>query len=369
LSSRKRESKQAGKESFPTSAEQIRNSRILCEKSGALAARISVPGRPLKFLIATSLAEEAPRIAELLQHGGYETEWVRAEKDIELPGALAPYAWDLLFPDYRRQLRAINTELREKVNQLERSNADLEQFAWAASHDLKEPLRTISNYTQLLVRRRPKGKNVSAGGEADREADPESAEFAQFILEGVERMGALIDALLAYSRAMHQPPDSNHFTDAFHAAEEAAQTLHAAFEETGATVEIDALPAVRAESAPLIQVFQNLLANAVKYRNSETAPRIRISAVASHGEVRFSVKDNGIGIEPRHYDRIFEVFRRLHGEEQEGLGIGLAICKRLVERYGGRIWLDSEPGVGSTFYFTLPAAQTSSDARVARATA
>ena len=325
-------------------------------------------GRPLKFLIASSLAEEAPRIAQLLQQGGYETEWVRADKSIELSGALAQHPWDLLFPDYRQQLHTINAELREKVKQLERSNADLEQFAWAASHDLKEPLRTISNYTQLLVRRRPKDPN-DATGDADREADRESAEFVHFILEGVERMGALIDALLAYSRAMHQPLDSHHTTDAFHAAEEAAQTLHAAFEEAGATVEIDALPEVCAESAPLIQVFQNLLANAVKYRNPETPSRIHVSAVASHGEVRFSVKDNGIGIEPRHYDRIFEVFRRLHGEEQEGLGIGLAICKRLVERYGGRIWLDSEPGVGSTFYFTLPAAPTSSEAKIARATA
>ena len=329
-----------------------------------LAARLFVAARPLKFLIASSLADEAARIAELLQQGGYETEWVQADPGIDLPGALAKHPWDLLFPDYQRQLRAINAELHEKVKQLERSNADLEQFAWAASHDLKEPLRTISNYTQLLVRRRTKGKSGSHG-----EADGETEEFAQFILEGVERMGALIDALLAYSRAMHQPLDSNHFTDAFHAAEEAAQTLHAAFEEAGATVEIDALPEVCAEAAPLVQVFQNLLANAVKYRNPETPARIHVSAVVSHGEVRFSVKDNGIGIEPQHYDRIFEVFRRLHGEEHEGLGIGLAICKRLVERYGGRIWLDSEPGVGSTFYFTLPAAPASNDSRIARATA
>lgn len=321
-------------------------------------------GRPLKFMLSSNLAGDAPRIAELLQQGGYETEWVQADQDIELPGALAKHPWDLLFPDFRRQLRAINAELREKVKQLERSNADLEQFAWAASHDLKEPLRTISNYTQLLVRRQTRSAGSSHG-----DTDPETEEFAQFILQGVERMGALIDALLAYSRAMHQPLDSHHFTDAYHAAEDAAQTLHAAFEETGATVEIDPLPMVCAEAAPLMQVFQNLLANAVKYRHPEAPPRIHVAAFVSGGEVRFSVKDNGVGIEPQHYDRIFEVFRRLHGEEHAGLGIGLAICKRLVERYGGRIWLDSEPGVGSTFYFTLPAAPTSSDARVARATA
>ena len=327
-------------------------------------------GRPLKFLIASALADEAPRIVELLQQGGYETEWVQADKGIDLPASLSRQPWDLLFPDYRRQLRAINAELRDKVKQLERSNADLEQFAWAASHDLKEPLRTISNYTQLLVRRRAKNEPGVAGdaehGTPETRGTQETEEFAQYILQGVERMGALIDALLAYSRAMHQPLDSNHVTDANHAAEEAAQTLHAAFAEAGAVVEIDPLPMVCAELAPLVQVFQNLLANAVKYRNPETSPRIHISAVNSGGEVRFSVKDNGMGIEPQHYDRIFEVFRRLHGEDYEGLGIGLAISKRLVERYGGRIWVDSEPGVGSTFYFTLPAA---GDAKVARATA
>lgn len=324
--------------------------------------------RPLKFLIAGSLAEEAPRIAELLQQGGYETEWIRADKGIELPGAWTREPWDMLFPDYRRQLRAINAELRDKVKQLERSNADLEQFAWAASHDLKEPLRTISSYTQLLIRRRTKTKQGPAASQEVQagNTDAQTAEFARYIQQGVERMSALIDALLAYSRAMHQPLGSDHFTDAQRAAEEAAETLHAAIEETGAKVEIDPLPPVCAEPAPLVQIFQNLLTNALKYRRPDTPPCVHISAVTSGGEVRFSVQDNGIGIAPEHYDRIFEVFRRLHGEDYEGLGIGLAICKRLVERYGGRIWLDSEPGVGSTFYFTLPAV---GDSRAARATA
>ncbi|HEV2199716.1 MAG TPA: ATP-binding protein [Bryobacteraceae bacterium] len=301
-------------------------------------------GRPLKFLIAQSLAEEAPRIAELLQQGGYETEWIRAGTGVELPEALTREPWDLLFPDYRRQLRAINAELRDKVQQLERSNADLEQFAWAASHDLKEPLRTISSYTQLLIRRGP----------AD---DAQAAEFARYVQRGVARMGGLIDALLAYSRAMYQPLGPGRSTDAHAAAEEAAQTLRAAIGESGATVHIDPLPPVRAESAPLVQIFQNLLANALKYRDPKASPAIHVSAGTSGGEVRFSVRDNGIGIASEHYSRIFEVFRRLHGEDYEGLGIGLAICKRLVERSGGRIWLESEPGTGSTFYFTLPAAE------------
>jgi light-regulated signal transduction histidine kinase (bacteriophytochrome) len=301
-------------------------------------------GRSLKFLIAGSLAEEAPRIAELLRKGGYDTEWIRAG-GVELPEALTRDPWDLLFPDYGRQLRAINAELRDKVQQLERSNADLEQFAWAASHDLKEPLRMISSYTQLLIRRGPLAE------------DTQAADFARYIQQGVARMGGLIDALLAYSRAMYRPLGPGHVTDGRAAAEEAAQTLRVAIEESGAAVHIDPLPPVRAELAPLVQIFQNLLANALKYRDPKASPAIHVSAVASDGEVRFSVRDNGIGIAAEHYSRIFEVFRRLHGEDYEGLGIGLAICKRLVERYGGRIWLESEPGIGSTFHFTLPAAE------------
>jgi light-regulated signal transduction histidine kinase (bacteriophytochrome) len=307
-----------------------------------------VAARPLKFLIAGSLADEAARIAELLRQGGYEIEWTRTDQGGEIPGA-SREPWDLLFPDYRRQLRAINAELRDRVKQLERSNADLEQFAWAAGHDLKEPLRTISSYTELLVRRsRSKNGQVHVDGQA--------AEFAGYIQQGVERMSAMIDGLLAYSRAMVQPLEHDHVTNAQIAAEEAVQTLHASIEESGARIEIDPLPVVCAESGPLVQIFQNLLANALKYRTPGVAPSIRISAVAGGGEVRFAVGDNGIGIAPEHYDRIFEVFRRLHGEDYEGLGVGLAICKRLVQRYGGRIWLDSEPGSGSTFYFTLPAA-------------
>lgn len=307
-------------------------------------------GRPLKFLIAQSLAEEAPQIAELLQQGGYDTEWIRAGAGLDLPEALTREPWDLLFPDYRRQLHAINAELRDKIQQLELSNADLEQFAWAASHDLKEPLRTISSYTQLLIRRGPAAE------------DAQAAEFALYIQRGVARMGDLIDALLAYSRAMYQPLGPSHVTDAHAAADEAAQTLRVAIEESGAMLHIDPLPPVRAELAPLVQIFQNLLANALKYRDPKAPPAIVISAGKSGGEIRFSVRDNGIGISAEHYSRIFEVFRRLHGEDYEGLGIGLAICKRLVERSGGRIWLESEPGIGSTFYFTLPAAEAARSA-------
>ena len=341
--------------------------------------------RLLKFLIAQSLAEEAPRIAELLRQGGYETEWNIQTKDQtkdQTKGQTKDQTkdrtdigggepWDLLFPDYRHQLLTINQELREKVRQLERSNADLEQFAWAASHDLKEPLRTISGYTRLLIRRakkkggaarqeggQPCPKDAEGGNKGTESRNQEeTVEFARCIEQGVERMGGLIDALLAYSRAMHQPLGPDSVADAQGAAEEARQTLGAAIEESSATVSIDRLPPVCAEAAPLAQIFQNLVANALKYRQPEVPPTVHISAETRGQEVRFAVRDNGIGIAPEHYNRIFDVFRRLHGEDYEGLGIGLAICKRLVERYGGRIWLDSELGAGSTFYFTLRAAE------------
>jgi light-regulated signal transduction histidine kinase (bacteriophytochrome) len=344
-----------------------------------------VHARHLKFLIAQSLAEEAPRIAELLRQGGYEIEWVIQTHDQTNgrtdgrsdggadggTGVDTGEPWDLLFPEYREQLRATNEELREKVRQLERSNTDLEQFAWAASHDLKEPLRTITGYTRLLIRRRRKNTASAArredgpishedveGGNHETQVgnQEETVEFARCIEQGAERMGGLIDALLAYSRAMHQPLGPDHVIDAQGAAEEAARALRAAIEENSATVSIDPLPPVCAEAAPLAQIFQNLVANALKYRHPEMAPSVHISAVTRGEEVRFSVRDNGIGIASEHYDRVFDVFRRLHGEDYEGLGIGLAICKRLVERYGGRIWLDSEVGAGSTFYFTLRAA-------------
>ncbi len=310
--------------------------------------------RRLHFVIARSLAEEAGRIARILDEGGYEAKGVVSPDD-GFPGDPSNLTF---FPDYRQQLLAINQELREKVKQLERSNADLEQFAWAASHDLKEPLRTISGYTQLLIRRRAPVKKAGLANESHSgKRDAEDAEFARYIQQGVTRMGGLIDALLAYSRAMHQPLGPDRVTDAQSAAEEAVQTLGAAIEASGAVVHVDRLPPVCAESAPLVQIFQNLMANALKYRNSETPPCVNVSAETRGGEVRFAVRDNGIGIASEHYDRIFDVFRRLHGEDYEGLGIGLAICKRLVERYGGRIWLESELGAGSTFYFTLRAAE------------
>jgi signal transduction histidine kinase len=245
----------------------------------------------------------------------------------------------------KSDLKRTTAELRAKIRLLERSNEDLDRFASAASHDLKEPLRMIDSYTHLMLRHHKLN-------------DPEAAEFAGYIREGVGRMRALIDALLSYSRINDAPHVRPNATDPTPVAADVLQSLEPLIGEHKARVWIEGnLPPVQIDQVPLMQIFQNLIANGLKYRRKQETAEVRISALRKNAEVRFAVRDNGQGIPPQHYNRIFELFRRLHGEDVPGLGIGLAMCKRLVERNGGRIWLESKPGAGSTFYFTLPAAE------------
>lgn len=239
------------------------------------------------------------------------------------------------------EILRLNGELRDRVELLSRSNRELEQFASAASHDLKEPLRTVTMYTQLLLRRRASQFNS------------DEIEFAGYIQSAVERMRALIDGVLTYSRIGHESGGRLASADAAIAVSDALIALRGAIDESKAVVTVDILPTVAIESVALTQVFQNLISNALKYRRTDEAPRIRISADERDGRVRFVVSDNGMGISLAHYERIFILFRRLHGDEYPGIGLGLAVCKRIVEHYGGRIWPESEPGIGSKFYFTL----------------
>ena len=234
--------------------------------------------------------------------------------------------------------------MQEYAARLQRSNEDLQQFAYVASHDLQEPLRSIVGFSQLLARR--------YGGRLDEDAD----EFIGFIVEGGNRMQTLIRDLLRVARVETQAKEPVP-TDAGAVVAGALVLLDPSLKETGATVTVGDLPAVMADPAQLEQVFVNLVGNAVKYRREDVPPAIAVSARPLDGMVEFSVADNGIGIEAEHFDRIFEMFRRLHThDEYDGTGIGLAVVKRIVERHGGRFRVTSVPGEGSTFSFTLPAA-------------
>ena len=231
--------------------------------------------------------------------------------------------------------------LAEKVRDLHSSNEELEQFAYIASHDLQEPLRMVASYTQLLAKRYQ--------GKLDADAD----QFIYYAVDGTQRMKRLIEDLLIYSRAGKCPPPLEG-VPADRALKQALHSLQASIAESGTRVIRESLPKVLASEAQLAQIFQNLIGNAIKYRKERT-PEIHIAARDGGTEWIFSVADNGIGIDAQYYERIFLIFQRLHGrQEYEGTGIGLAICKRMLQRMGGGIWVESEPGQGSTFFFSLP---------------
>jgi PAS domain S-box-containing protein len=232
--------------------------------------------------------------------------------------------------------------LKEKTEELARSNQDLEQFAYVASHDLQEPLRMVTSYVQLLSQRyRDK-------------LDSDAGEFIGFAVDGATRMWKLINDLLTYSRVGTRGKELES-TDCEAVLNQSLNNLKVAIEEKGAVVTHDPLPKVMADNLQMGQLFQNLIGNAIKFRGNEP-PRIHVSASRKGNVWTFSVRDNGIGIAPEYAERIFIIFQRLHGRnEYDGTGIGLAICKRIVERHGGRIWAESEVGKGATFYFTLPA--------------
>ncbi len=237
--------------------------------------------------------------------------------------------------------RRAERELQETAAKLARSNADLEQFAYVASHDLKEPLRAISGSVQVLQ------------GRLQPQMEPELEELIHHTVDGANRMQTLIDDLLTYSRltTREEPLEP---TDMGGVLREAMANLEVALRESRAVVTNDALPVVRADRTQMVQVLQNLLANALKYR-SERTPKIHVGAEDAGPEWIVSVRDNGIGIAPQYADRIFKIFQRLHTrKDYPGTGIGLAVCKKVVERHGGRIWVESEPEEGSTFFFALP---------------
>lgn len=273
--------------------------------------------------------------AAVLQRDKEELEGLVGQRTEELRDANARLSVEL---DERRRAEL---KLAQYVQDLARSNAELEQFAYVASHDLQEPLRMVASFTQLLAKR--------YRGRLDQDAD----EFIGFAVDGANRMQQLINDLLAYSRVgtRGKSPAPTDLNEVLGYAE---ANLNEAIKESGAVVTHEPLPIVDVDQVQFTQLFQNLLANAIKFRSRET-PRIHVSAQVQEGDWLIAVQDNGIGIAPEHRERIFSVFQRLHSRaEYPGTGIGLALCKKIVERHGGRIWVESAPGQGSTFYFNIP---------------
>ena len=231
--------------------------------------------------------------------------------------------------------------LEQKTKELERSNKELEHFAYVASHDLQEPLRSVTSHVQLLSMRY-KGK---LGKDAD--------EFISFAIDGAARMKVLINDLLNYSRLVTRGSPFEK-TDLMSIVNKVLNNLKTIIDETGAVITYDDLPELYADSTQMVQLFQNLIVNAIKFRGKDL-PDIHISALRQDEEWICSVQDNGIGISSEFFDRIFVIFQRLHNiEEYEGTGIGLSVCKKIVERHGGRIWVESITGKGSTFFFSFP---------------
>ncbi len=239
------------------------------------------------------------------------------------------------------ELRRTREELILRTRDLGRSNLELEQFAYVASHDLQEPLRMVASYTQLIGQR--------YRGKLDADAD----EFIGFAVDGAVRMQAIINDLLMLSRiGTHNMPFTR--VDANQSLEMAMTNLRLAIDESGAKIVCGPLPMLDADSSQLTRLFQNLIGNAIKFRG-DRRPVVETGAERQDGEWIFHVRDNGIGIAPEYFERVFMMFQRLHSrQEYSGTGIGLTICKKIIERHGGRIWIESEPGKGTTFFFSIP---------------
>jgi len=302
-------------------------------------------GLLLAFALSADLAGPIARLAATAQQiaDGRLDERIGLRRGDEVGQAAAA------FDQMADRLRATIVESDARARELARSNADLEQFAYVASHDLQEPLRAVVSYLQLLERR--------YSGQLDERAE----KYIGYAVDGGKRMQTLISDLLTYSRVGRRDV-AMAGVELEAVLDRALASLRLAIEESGAEVTHDPLPTVVGDATQLTQVFQNLVANAIKFRG-EAPPRIHVSAERQpsadserqHGAWLFSVRDNGIGIAPEYRERVFVLFQRLHGrDEYSGTGIGLAVCKRIVERHGGTLWVDETPGGGSTFWFTIP---------------
>jgi PAS domain S-box-containing protein len=304
-------------------------------------------GQPITMLIPPDRTDEEPEIISRLRRGERvdHIETVRMRKDgglIDLSLTISPIrdaAGNIVGAS--KVARDIS-ESKRLIAELQRANEVLEQFAYSASHDLQEPLRTVKIYGELLL------------DEYGDQLGSKGAEILGFLHSGASRMENLLRDLLAYVRVtkFEKPSEDN---DAMQAFEGALQSLGTSISESNASVTAGPLPLVRVDLAHLHQLFQNLIGNAIKYRDPQRPPVVCVSAERQKSQWRFSVRDNGIGIEPQYTSMIFGLFKRLHDNEKySGTGLGLSICQRIVEQYGGRIWVESKPSEGSVFSFTIP---------------
>ncbi|MDQ7785682.1 MAG: ATP-binding protein [Desulfomonilaceae bacterium] len=345
--------------------------RILFEKMNEGAAILGADGtifycnarlasllqKPMEEIVGGSILrfvpEEYSASFEALLHRGLETPQ-KGEFELRSHGgnivachvSTSPFSVEeapnicMIVTDLTERKRAENT-LKHTLADLTRSNADLEKFAYVASHDLQEPLRNIANCLQML-RKKYKDK-----------IDADADRYIDYAVEGAGRLQVLIKDLLHYSRVATRvnPPQ---LVDCEKVLDRTVRGLTAAVTDVGAVITHDPLPTIPADETQLFQVFQNLIENAVRFRREEPL-RVHVSAVKNEKEWIFSVKDNGIGIESQHFDRIFAIFQRLHSRRKyDGTGMGLAIVKKVVDRHGGRVWVESELGQGSTFHFSMP---------------
>ncbi len=293
--------------------------------------------------IARLLAREIPSYSvekRCLRKDG-RVIWVRVTSSLP-SGSDRPTEWWISVVEDITHDKQAEQALKRTADELARSNQDLEQFAYVASHDLQEPLRMVAGYLQLLSER--------YRGQIDAKAD----KYIAYAVDGAARMSTLIRDLLAYSRVSTRAEQLSP-TSSQDALDFALKNLRSAIGESGAVVTHDRLPVVRADKTQLTQVFQNLVGNALKFRDPGRPPRIHVAVREDQGRWLFSVSDNGMGFEQQYEEKMFVIFQRLHGRgNYPGTGIGLAICRRIIERHGGRIWARGEPGKGATFFFTLP---------------
>jgi hypothetical protein len=288
--------------------------------------------------------QQATLLAELQKTNQALKKEIGERQQAEIALKEAKTELELRVRERTAQLLKANEKLQGLNNQLIKSNQELEQFAYIASHDLREPLRMVTSFTELL------GKRYS------NQLGAEGQKIINFAIEGATRMEALINDLLSYSR-LGTRKEPFQTIDCEEVLDITLSNLQVAIAETNTQIIRDSLPIVRGDRAQLVQLFQNLIDNAIKYR-SQQPPVIEIQAESQQNQWLFSIKDNGIGIAPQYFRRIFKIFQRLHTrDEYPGTGIGLAICQKIVEQHGGKIWVESELEKGATFYFSLPAVE------------